>query len=145
MANNLVLCDRAATAPRAPLWARSSTRSAHPFRASFVAPRTNLERKLAGIWAEVLNLEQMGVNDPFLELGGDSLRATQVINRIRDKFHVEIPITVLFEAPTVAEMSAIIAQHLTPEGDPDSKERLSGEGESLFHSEISSRKTSKEI
>ncbi len=66
------------------------------------------------------SLDQYSINDPFLDLGGDSLRAMQVINRVRVKFHLEIPITILFGAPTVAEMSAIIAQHLTPEGDPDS-------------------------
>jgi acyl carrier protein len=100
---------------------------------------------VAEVWAEVLGLEQIGINDPFLELGGDSLRATQVINRVRGKFHVEIPITFLFEAPTVAEMSAIIAQHLAPEGDQDSKERLSGKGESLSDGEMPTTKTSKEI
>jgi acyl carrier protein len=88
--------------------------------APFVPPRTLTEEKVSGIWTEVLDLDQIGINDPFLELGGDSLRATQVISRVIDKFHVEIPITFLFEAPTVAEMSAIIAQHLTPEDDPDS-------------------------
>jgi len=113
--------------------------------ASFLAPRTIIEEKVSKIWAEVLGLEQVGINDPFLELGGDSLRATQVINRILDKFHVEISITILFEAPTVAEMSAIIAQHLTPEGNPDSKERLSDKDESLSDSDMPSTKTSKEI
>ncbi len=88
--------------------------------APFLAPRTFTEEKVSEIWAEVLGLKQVGIHDPFLDLGGDSLRAMQVISRVIDKFHVEIPITVLFEAPTVAEMSAIIAQHLTPEDDPDS-------------------------
>jgi acyl carrier protein len=82
--------------------------------APFLAPRTAIEEKVSNIWAEVLGLDQIGINDPFLELGGNSLRATLVINRVRDKFHVEIPITILFEAPTVAEMSAIIARHLAP-------------------------------
>jgi acyl-coenzyme A synthetase/AMP-(fatty) acid ligase/acyl carrier protein len=85
----------------------------------FSAPRNPTEKKVAQIWCEVLGLEQVGVNDPFLELGGDSLRATQVISRVIDKFHVEISIIVLFDAPTVAEMSAIIARHLAPGGDPD--------------------------
>jgi amino acid adenylation domain-containing protein len=111
----------------------------------FLAPRTLIEEKVSGIWTEVLGLDQIGINDPFLELGGDSLRATQVINRVRAKFHLEIPITILFEAPTVAEMSAIIAQHLTPEGDPDSKERLSGEVERLPDGDMPAKKTSKKF
>lgn len=69
-----------------------------------VAPRTPLEKVLAGIWAEVLQLEQVGIHDDFFAMGGDSLLATRVLIRLYEILHVEVEVTSLFEAPTVAEM-----------------------------------------
>src|SRR5439155_15275348 len=76
----------------------------------FVLPRTPIERALAAIWAEVLGLEAVGVHDPFLELGGDSLRATQVLSRVRQAFSLPLPLRLLFQAPTVAELAMAIAE-----------------------------------
>jgi acyl-coenzyme A synthetase/AMP-(fatty) acid ligase/acyl carrier protein len=76
----------------------------------FVGPRTLIEEKLATIWAEVLELNEIGVFDNFLELGGDSLRAVQVIARVMDRFQVRPPVSELMEAPTVAEMALVILE-----------------------------------
>ena len=59
---------------------------------SYIAPRSPIEKVLAGIWCEVLGLNQVGVHDNFFELGGHSLLATQVISRLRNVFEVEIPL-----------------------------------------------------
>jgi amino acid adenylation domain-containing protein/non-ribosomal peptide synthase protein (TIGR01720 family) len=67
----------------------------------YEAPRDALEQVLAEIWAEVLALPRVGVNDNFFSLGGHSLLAIQVIARIRDAVAVELPIKVMFDAPTV--------------------------------------------
>jgi amino acid adenylation domain-containing protein len=72
----------------------------------YVAPRTPSEQIVAKIWAEVLNLERVSVNDDFFRIGGHSLKATQVISRVRKQLRKDLPIHVMFEHPTVAEIAA---------------------------------------
>ncbi|NPC46572.1 non-ribosomal peptide synthase/polyketide synthase, partial [Corallococcus exiguus] len=72
---------------------------------TYEAPRTELEAKLASIWAEVLRMPQVGVKDSFFELGGHSLLATQVVSRVRAEFSVELPLRALFESPTVEALA----------------------------------------
>jgi amino acid adenylation domain-containing protein/non-ribosomal peptide synthase protein (TIGR01720 family) len=76
---------------------------------TFVRPRNAEEEAMAGIFSEVLNLPQVGALDNFFELGGHSLLATQVISRIRENFHVELPVRALFESPTVAALAETVA------------------------------------
>jgi acyl-CoA synthetase (AMP-forming)/AMP-acid ligase II len=72
---------------------------------TFAAPRTPLETILAGIWADVLHLKQVGIHDDFFALGGDSLLAAHVLTSIHDAMHLEVGVVSLFDAPTVAEMA----------------------------------------
>jgi amino acid adenylation domain-containing protein len=72
---------------------------------NYVAPRTETEGKLAGIWKRLLGIEQVGSNDNFFGLGGHSLAAIQLVNRVRDTFNVEIPLRTSYEMPTVAELA----------------------------------------
>jgi acyl carrier protein len=74
----------------------------------FVAPRSDLEREVANVVAEVLGLARVGVDDNFFALGGDSLRATRVSSRLRAAFRVNFSIATVFKKPTVAELSGEI-------------------------------------
>ncbi|TCP59140.1 amino acid adenylation domain-containing protein [Tumebacillus sp. BK434] len=71
----------------------------------FVAPRTAAEERLAEIWRTLLHAPQIGVYDNFFELGGHSLLAAQMTTRIREVFALDLPMQVLFEAPTVARLA----------------------------------------
>ncbi|HJX27962.1 MAG TPA: amino acid adenylation domain-containing protein, partial [Thermoanaerobaculia bacterium] len=74
----------------------------------YVAPRTPLEEVLAGIWAELLGLERVGIHDDFFAIGGQSLLAAQVIAQVREIFPGELPLRALFAGPTVAGLAAAL-------------------------------------
>jgi len=68
-------------------------------------PRDEIERKVFEIWRERLGTDEFGVHDDFLDLGGNSLIAAQLLTRLRDVFAVPIPLSALFETPTVAQIA----------------------------------------
>ena len=74
--------------------------------ASYVAPRVPVEEVVAGIWAEVLGLERVGVADHFFDLGGSSLLLVQVHGRLRALFDVDLPLIDLFAYPTVSALAS---------------------------------------
>jgi acyl carrier protein len=76
----------------------------------FTSPRTALEAQVGAIIGGLLGTKDLGVNDNFFLLGGNSFLGIQVIARVREKFGVEVPLHTLFEAPTIADLSAEVAQ-----------------------------------
>ncbi|MDQ6673390.1 MAG: SDR family NAD(P)-dependent oxidoreductase, partial [Chloroflexota bacterium] len=84
---------------------------AHPrpdLATPYTAPTTDVEARIAAIWAAALGLEKVGIDDSFLELGGHSLIAIQLISRLREAFQTQLPLSLLFQAPTVAELAVAI-------------------------------------
>jgi acyl carrier protein len=76
----------------------------------YVSPRTPTEAKLAEICAELLGIDAVGVHDSFFELGGHSLLATRFSSRIKDELRVEVPLRILFERPTVADLAGYVKE-----------------------------------
>ncbi len=91
---------------RRALPAPSRQRQAEGYR----APRTPQEEILCGIYAELLGLERVGINDNFFALGGHSLLAMQVVSRVRRALALEFPVRAIFEAPTVAQLVTRLAE-----------------------------------
>lgn len=82
----------------------------HQSTKRFQPPRTHTEEILTHIWAEVLKMDRVGIDDNFFDLGGHSLLATQVISRVRNAFQIDLALRVLFETPTLAELAYRVEQ-----------------------------------
>ena len=68
----------------------------------FVSPRDEAEEAVAKIWCEVIGVDKLSVHDDFFELGGNSLNGVQITGRVKQLFGLDVPVKILFEAPTVA-------------------------------------------
>ncbi len=93
----------------------------------FVAPRTPIEEELAQIWRALLGVQQVGIHDNFFELGGHSLLLTQLASRISEAFQIKLPLRVLFDAPSIEEMTFAIAETLTEQEDEQDVADILGE------------------
>ena len=91
--------------------AEEPTKYARPSLASaFVAPADAVEQAIAGIWQDLLGIEQVGAQDDFFELGGHSLLATRVVARVKEQFQINLPLRIMFEAPTVSGIAERVKQ-----------------------------------
>jgi acyl carrier protein len=75
---------------------------------SYVPPEIELEQTICQIWQELLGIEQVGIHDNFFELGGDSLMGLQVVHQLREQLNVEVPLTIIYEGPTVTSLTRLI-------------------------------------
>jgi amino acid adenylation domain-containing protein len=78
-------------------------------------PRTEIERMLCTIWQSVMNLEHVGIHSNFFDVGGSSLLAIKVVARLRDVFHIDLPVRVLFESLTIANLAGAIEKETAAE------------------------------
>lgn len=88
-------------------------------KSDYITPDTPIREILTGIWAKILNISQVGIEDNFFEFGGHSLLATQVISQVRNTFKVEIPLGELFAAPTIAQFSLLIEKEIASKDNLD--------------------------
>ncbi|MBO4208617.1 non-ribosomal peptide synthetase [Micromonospora echinofusca] len=99
---------------------------------AYEAPRTPVEETVAGIWASVLEVDRVGVHDDFFDLGGHSLLATRVLAHLRQSFDIDLPLRLLFEQTTVADLAdavyTAIENEIAQLSDAEVAELLSKEG-----------------
>ncbi|MEU6588534.1 non-ribosomal peptide synthetase [Streptomyces sp. NPDC046881] len=84
-------------------------------RAGLVPPQNPQQEIIHGIWAEALERERLGIDDTFFDLGGDSLRAMQIISRVRQAFGVDLEVRALFDAPTVRGLAQAVEEAVVAE------------------------------
>jgi len=101
----------------------------------FTPPRTSVEKTLAEIWSKVLSVDLIGIYDNFFDLGGQSLAATRVVSHVIKKFQLELPLQLLFQSPTVAEMASVISEHQEKKLGAEELERILAQLESLSENE----------
>ncbi|HEU4410565.1 MAG TPA: SDR family NAD(P)-dependent oxidoreductase, partial [Polyangiaceae bacterium] len=122
-----------AEAPRAA--ATGATASRPELTTPYVAPSGEVEEAIAQIWRELLGFEQVGVHDDFMELGGHSLIATQVVSRVRKTFQIDVPMRAFLEAPTVAKFTDVVTRARAAEAAPDQLDDLLARLEGLSEAE----------
>lgn len=90
----------------------------------YISPRNKTETILSDIWKEVLQLERIGIYDDFFEIGGHSLLATQIVSRIRDSLELELPLNIIFETPTIADIAFYLIEQEALEADHELLESM---------------------
>jgi len=148
--------DRAQQAPEAAVVAAPSAAAAIPERPSaavarmpaqtlhprprlatpFVAPRGEMEERIAELWRRVLGVAEVGIYDSFLDLGGHSLLATQMLSLLREEMRVDLPIEEMFADPTVAGVAAAAIEAQAAASSPDDLAALLAEIQSMSDSEL---------
>jgi hypothetical protein len=103
----------------------------------FVAPRTAAEKELSEIWCKLLKVERVGIHDNFFDLGGHSLLLTRLASHILRAFQVNVSIPVLFNGPTVLEMSEAIAIKQMEQENADELATMLREVQQLSSHEVS--------
>ncbi len=86
-------------------------RAAEKSKTDFVPPNTPFEKKIAAIWQQLLGLERVSLTDNFFDLGGHSLLGLRLVNQLREMLGVNVAFTIIFEAPTLAEMANVLEKN----------------------------------
>jgi amino acid adenylation domain-containing protein len=111
--------------PAQPVSAIRFADSGHRFRpempVAYVEPRDEVERMIAGVWRDLLDIDRVGVWDGFFDLGGDSLLATKLVTRLNEAFAAGLTLRSVFEKPTVADLAAAVVAR---RGEGESRESL---------------------
>lgn len=76
----------------------------------YTSPQNSVQELMVELWKDVLNLEKVGIDDSFFEIGGNSLKLLRLNNRLKEAFNREIPIMEMFEHPTIRSLSAYVGK-----------------------------------
>ena len=113
-------------------------------KTKYIPPRNSLERYFVEIWEEILNLKKVGIYDNFFEIGGNSLKAAILMNRIQQDFKVSAHVSSIFKVPTIAEFCNYVAEYypnIILEKFSDSKELFNPSNDLQINKEINVRQT----
>jgi len=119
--------------------ARMAAQTLHPrprLATPFVAPRGEMEERIAELWRRVLGVAEIGIYDSFLDLGGHSLLATQMLSSLREEMQVDLPIEEMFADPTVAGVAAAAVEAQAAASSPDELAALLAEIQGMSDSEL---------
>jgi amino acid adenylation domain-containing protein len=91
---------------------------------AFTEPQTPTEKELAQIWMAVLELEKIGINESFFDIGGHSLMAMQLVSRVRSYFGVELALCDFFAAPTIQKLAELVEEEILANADSNQIDEL---------------------
>jgi len=106
---------------------------------SYTAPRTQVEKTIAGVWQDVLGVSRVGVHDNFFDLGGNSLLGMQLVSMLRKAFLLELPMNSIFESQTVAEQAIVISETQRKESELEELHQMLKEIEGLSAEDLESK------
>jgi acyl carrier protein len=100
------------------------------------SPRTSVEEIIARVWDQVLRLDRCSIHDNFFESGGHSLLATQLILRLRETFNVKLPLSSIFESPTIAGLAIRVVDIQLEQANSEKLEEVLAELEHLSEADV---------
>lgn len=103
---------------------------------TYEAPRTPVEQTISEVWADVLQIEKVGIQDNFFDLGGHSLQATRVIARLREPLQYDVPLRLFFENPTISDLALAITELQASQQTDDEILQMIEELEDLTEEEV---------
>jgi acyl carrier protein len=106
---------------------------------AYVPPTDEVERRVASIWQELFGINRVGIHDNFFDLGGNSLLAIQLVSQLRKAFEVDLPMSKLFESPTVSDLARGIKAGQQEQEELEEISRILDEIEGLSLDEVQTR------
>jgi enterobactin synthetase component F len=116
--SRFMLLDAMPLTPNGKLDRKALPLSERADRNTYVEPATAIEKSLAALWQQVLNVEEVGLHDNFFELGGDSLSAASMVANCAARVGVELPMGSVFQAPTIADLAGVVERLTGESTDP---------------------------
>ncbi|MEO1376928.1 MAG: phosphopantetheine-binding protein, partial [Cyanobacteria bacterium J06635_10] len=108
---------------------------------NFVIPKTKIEREIAQIWQEVLQIEKIGIYDNFFDLGGNSLLMVKVHSKLREKFSHDVSLVEMFRHPTISALVTYFSDTNDKVQSNDSRDEQISTGKERLKQRLNKRKS----